>query len=73
MSTHGPIVSGPVQRLVNYKVYVIEMVNSIINDTNLDECGEHATKDLGVSNRFNLAKVNYVRFTFLFSFSFSLL
>ena len=71
MSTHGPIVSSPVQRLVNHKAYVVEMVNSIIKDTDLDECSEDATEDLGVSSRFNLAKVNYVRFTFLFSFLFA--
>lgn len=34
------------------------MVNSIIKDMDLDECGEHATKDLGVSGLFGLARVN---------------
>lgn len=47
MSAHGLIVSGPVQRMVSHKGYAVEMVNSIIKDMDLDEYGEHATKDLG--------------------------
>ena len=58
MSAHGPIVFGLVQRLVSHKEYAVEMVNSIIKDTDLDECGEHTTKDLGASGLFDLARVS---------------
>lgn len=43
---HGPIVPGSVQRLVSHKEYAVKMVNSIIKETDLDKCGEYATKDL---------------------------
>ena len=33
------------------------MINSIIKKTNLDECSEHATKDLGDSSLFDLSRV----------------
>nr|POE78766.1 hypothetical protein CFP56_74240 [Quercus suber] len=56
MSAHGPIISDPVQRLVSHKDYAIKMVNSIIKDTDLDECGQHTTKDLGAFGLFDLAR-----------------
>ena len=71
MLAHGPVVSGPIQRLVSHREYAVEMVNSIIKDTNLDKCGEHATKDLGVSSFFDLARISIhpVYFPFFFYFS----
>ena len=70
MSTHGPI-----QRLVSHMEYAVKMVNSIIKDMDLDECGKHATEDLGVSGLFDLAGVSISRvyFPFLFCFYFILL
>lgn len=70
MSAHGPAISGPIQRLVSHKEYAIEMVNSIIKDTDLDECSEHATVDLGVFGLFNLARVSVhlVYFSFFLFF-----
>nr|POE53886.1 hypothetical protein CFP56_27572 [Quercus suber] len=56
MSAHGLVVSSSIQRLVSHKDYAVEMVNSIIKDTDLDECGEHANEDLGVSGLFDLAR-----------------
>nr|POE62736.1 hypothetical protein CFP56_26493 [Quercus suber] len=44
---------------MSHKEYAIEMVNSIIKDTNLDECGVYSTKDLGVSGLFDLARPYY--------------
>jgi len=41
---------------VSHKEYTVKMVNSIIKDTNLDECGEHATEDLRASSLFDLAR-----------------
>ena len=47
----------PVQRLVTHKDYVVEMVTSIIKETDLDLCGEHSSKDLGASSLFDLSRV----------------
>nr|POE71102.1 hypothetical protein CFP56_27107 [Quercus suber]POE84301.1 hypothetical protein CFP56_74561 [Quercus suber] len=54
MTAQGPTASGPVQRLVSYKEYVVEIVQSIIKDTDMYVCGKHATEDLGVSGLFVL-------------------
>ena len=74
MPAHGPVVSRSIQRLVSHKDYTVEMVNSVIKDTDMDECDEHATKDLGVSGLFDLARVSihrvYFSFFFLFLFFF---
>ena len=71
MSAQGPIIFGPIQRLVSHKEYAVEMVNSIIKDTDLDKCGEHGIKDLGVSSFFDLARISihrvYIPFFFYFS------
>ena len=76
MPAHGPVVSRSIQRLVSHKDYTVEMVNLIIKDIDLDECDEHATKDLGVSGLFDLARVSihrvYFSFLFLFLFFFFL-
>ena len=69
MSAQGPIIFGLIQRLVSHREYAVEMVNSIIKDTDLDKCGEHATKDLGVSSFFDLARISIHRVYFHF-FSF---
>ena len=50
--------------------YAVKMVNLIIKDTDLDECGKHATEDLGVSGLFNLARVSISRVYFPFLFYF---
>ena len=52
--------------------YAVKMVNLIIKDTDLDECGKHATEDLGVSGLFNLARVSISRVYFPFLFYFIL-
>ena len=66
MSAQGPINFGLIQRLVSHREYAVEMVNSIIKDTDLDKCGEHATKDLGVSSFFDLARISIHRVYFHF-------
>ena len=55
---------GPIQRLVTYKDYAIEMVNLIIKETDLNPCGEHATEDLGASGLYDLSRVRTRRFQF---------
>nr|POE71101.1 hypothetical protein CFP56_27106 [Quercus suber] len=59
MTAQGPTTSGPVQRLVSYKEYVVEIVQSIIKDTDMYVCGKHATEDLGVSGIFVLVTALY--------------
>ena len=60
----GPIINGPIQRLVTHKDYAIEMVNSIIKETNLDPSGEQATKDLESSGLYDLSRVRTRCFQF---------
>ena len=57
MTRKGPIAPNLVQRLVTHKDYVVEMVTSIIKETNLDLCGGHTLVDLGASGLYNLSKV----------------
>ena len=57
MTGKGPIVPGPIQRLVTYKDYVVEMVNLIIKETDLDPCDEHTSEDLGASGLYYMLRV----------------
>ena len=65
MTGKGPIVPGPVQRLVTHKDYTIEMVTSIIKEMDLDPCDEHSSEDLGVSGLYDLSRVcpHHLRYT----------
>ena len=62
MMGKGPVILDLVQRLVTHKDYTIEMVNSIIKETNLDPCGEHSLEDLGASSLYNLLRVCFHHF-----------
>ena len=53
-----------VQRLVTDKDYAIGMINSISKETNLDPCGEHATKDLRALGLYDMLRVHTRRFLF---------
>ena len=57
MMGKGPINASPIERLVIHKDYAVEMVNSIIKETNLNPCGEHAYEDLEASGLYDLSKV----------------
>ncbi|KAL0004549.1 hypothetical protein SO802_012110 [Lithocarpus litseifolius] len=52
----GLVVPEPVQRLVTHKDYAVEIVNSIIKETNLDPYGQHSSKDLGASGLYYLSR-----------------
>nr|POE94206.1 hypothetical protein CFP56_17534 [Quercus suber] len=39
MTSKGPVITSPIQRLVTHKDYAIEMVNLIIKETDLDPWG----------------------------------
>lgn len=47
MTGKGPVVPSTVRRLLTHKDHVIEMIDSIIKETNLDSCADQTTKDLG--------------------------
>ena len=64
MTGKGPIITGPIQRLVTHKDYAIEMDNSIIKETNLDLSGEQATEDLEASGLYDLSRVHTRCFQF---------
>ena len=64
MTSKGPVNASLVQRLVTHKDYAVEMVNSIIKVTDMDPCGEHASKDLGASGPYDLSRVRTHHFYF---------
>ena len=68
MMAQGLVASGLVQRLVSHKKYAIEMVHSIIKDTNMNECGKHGIRDLEESSLFNLVRVSMCRVRLCLSF-----
>ena len=43
----GPITQGTIHHLLTHKEYAIEMVKSIIKETDLDPCAKQTIKDLG--------------------------
>lgn len=57
MTGKGPVVLDPVCGLITYKDYAIEMITSIIKETDLDPCGELSLEDLGASDLFDLSRV----------------
>ena len=57
MMGKGPIVPGPVQRLVTHKNYAVKMVNLIVKETDLDPYGEHTSEDLGAFGLYYLSRV----------------
>ena len=70
----GPITQEAVHRLLMHKDYAVEMVDSIIKETDLDPCANQTTEDLGVSSLFDLSRVcflfsNYVPALFVYSFA----
>ena len=65
MTTSGPITQGSVLRLRAYKEHTVEVIKSIIKDTDVDPCVEHMTEELGASGLFDLA---WVRLFFSFFF-----
>ena len=57
MTGKEPITPSPIQRLVTHKDYVVEMVTSIIKETDLDLRGEHSSGDLGASGLYDLSRL----------------
>lgn len=57
MTGKGSIVPSAIRRMLTHKDYVVEMVDSIIKETDLDPCTNQTTEDLGASGLFNLSRV----------------
>lgn len=53
----GLIIPGAIHRPLTQKDYAIEMVDSIIKETNLDPCADQTTEDLGASSLYDLSRV----------------
>ena len=60
MTATGPVTQVIVRRLLTHKEHVVEMVESIIKETDLDPYAEQMTKDLGASGLFDLARVFFL-------------
>ena len=58
MMAMGPITQGTVHRLLMHKEHAVEMVESIIKDTDLDPCAKQMTEELGASSLFDLSRVH---------------
>lgn len=59
MTSKWPIFYDPVRGLVTHKDYTVEIVNSIIKETDLDPYGELSSEDLGTSGLFGLSRVRF--------------
>lgn len=62
----GLVTQGSDCRLLTHKEYVVEMIESIIKDTDVDPYTEYMTEELGVSSLFDLARVRLFLYFFLF-------
>ncbi|XP_050257043.1 uncharacterized protein LOC126702398 [Quercus robur] len=56
MTMTSPVTQGTIRRLLTHKEHAVEMVKSIIKDTNLDPCAEQTTEELGASDLFDLSR-----------------
>lgn len=57
MTGKGLVASDPIRRMETHKDYAIEMINSIIKETDLDSCGEHTLEDLWDFGLYDLSRV----------------
>ena len=56
MTKTSPVTQGT-HRLLMHKGYIVEMVESIIKETDVDPCVEQETEDLGTLGLFDLSRV----------------
>ena len=57
MTSMSPVTQG-IRHLLTHKGYVVEMVESIIKETNVDPYAEQETEDLRTSSLFDLSRVS---------------
>ena len=60
MTASGPVIKGT-YCLLTHTGYAVEMVKSIIRETNVDPCAEQEMEDLGASGLFDLSRVCSLR------------
>ena len=53
----GPVTQGVVRCLLTHKEHAVEMVGSIIKETDLDPYAKHTIEDLGASSLLDLSRV----------------
>ena len=58
MTSSGPITKGT-HRLLTHKGYAVEIVESIIKETNVDPYAKQETEDLGALGLFDLVRVSF--------------
>ena len=66
MTVTGLVTQGTVRRLLTHKEHVIEMIESIIKETDLDLCVEQMIEELGASSLFDLSRVRHFFQTFFY-------
>ena len=59
MTVTGLVTQGTVSCLLTHKEHAIEMVESIIKETDLDPFAEQTIEDLGASGLFDLSRVRF--------------
>ena len=72
MTMSSPVTQDPKRRLLTYKDYALEMIESIIKDKDVDPCAEQATIDLGALGLFDLTRVRSFLCFSIYSFIFML-
>lgn len=60
MTSLGLVTQGT-RRLLTHKGYAVEMVKSIIKETDVDPCAKQETEDLGASDLFDLSRVSSLK------------
>ena len=69
MTSIGPVTQGTEHRLLTHKELAVEMIESIIKETDLDPYAKQLTEDLKASSLFDLARVCFSHTLFYFIFS----
>ena len=63
----GPVTQGTFHRLLTQKEHDVDMVESIIKETDFDPCVEQTIEDLGALGLFDLSRVHPFFQTFFYS------
>ena len=66
MTTSGLITQELDRRLLTHKDYAVEMMESIINDKDVDPCVEEATEELGALGLFDIGRVRFFLYLLIF-------
>ena len=69
MTSTSLVTQGSVRCLLTHKEHAVEVIESIIKDTDLDPCAEQMTEELGSSGLFDLSWLCLFPFPFFFFFT----